>query len=1130
MQQWYNRHDRLTFESHSTMNDPLNPTSHHKRQAARLVASALIQPSPQTMRERLTFGVLIGWNLFWTPNPYGYLTPLFQGFNAAVSHWGCNLLVACGMGSQTDITDPTRPAWPTVANDVDFVPVGPWNTDGIIVVNPLITPSRSLYVHELMKTGHPVVFVACGEGEPAVIADNEGGIRDALTHLIETHGHRKIAFVAGNPGDMEGDSGFRLRAYEAEMQRFGLELNSELIAFGYHTPESGYTAMQQILASQAEFTAVLASNDESALGAMQALKEAGLHIPEDVALIGFDDRQEAPAQEPPLTTVHVPLFDSGYRAVEMLLQLYEGRPDAPRTLKIPTRLAIRESCGCRRTIRIPIDTTSVAQPNAAFNPATLVQRMTEAMLSESHGFNHSEHIHSICESLSQSFVSSLEQQDSREFERVLEKLLSETDEDAHNWQAVISKMRSAVPDLFDVDQQSALYLFALEMLDLSRERISERMRRRHRQHVIEQKWMTTRIAHLTTRLLMTSDEAQIRQILASDLPLMGIAHTNLGFFEREGDDPVAWSLLYAIPDGGKSSVRFPTRQFPPTAVYAPDEAFALVIVPLVLPSGQIGFVAYDAPNELAGPITQQIAAALHNSRLYSEATEGRKLAEEANRLKSTFLSMVSHELRTPLNLISGLSEILLQRQHGRDRGLPDQVRKDLEQIFSSAQHLGYLIRDVLDLASSEVGQLRLENEPLNLSHTLQMVAATGRQMARDKGLAWRESLPAEPLWVWGDRTRLRQVALNLVSNAIKFTAHGEVHLRVAVEADQAVVTVSDTGLGIPLGEQSLIFDEFHRSEQAVKRGFRGLGLGLAIAKRLVELHNGEIGMASSGKMGEGSNFYFTLPLLALDDPRVQARLAESETPDDPFTSDQRESDKVFVIVDDDPATLDMHIRIIQSRYDQPQIFKATNGREALELITEHQPDLVLLDLMIPEIDGFGVLEVMREQDASQDIPVILFTGQMLTETEMERLNRSLTTVLGKGLFSVEEILQHIDAALAKKPRLGRTAQRLVRQAMAYIHEHYDEPISREDVAEYLGISNDYLTASFRREVGMTFVAYLNRYRMNQAKIMLSESLLSITEVAMAMGYSDSSYFSRVFRQHIGVSPEEYRRTHNKKQK
>lgn len=1185
---------------------------------------------------RPTIGVLIGWRLSWTPDPYSYLTPIFQGIAAAVRDRDCNLLLACGVGTQTDIDDmTTRPAWPTLAEDVDFVPVGPWNTDGLVVVNPLVSAIRSQYIHSLIDGGHPVIFIAESEGEPAIVADNAGGIAQALRHLT-MHGHKRIAYIAGHPGDVHGDSGRRLDAYRVRMQEFGLSMDPSLLAYGFHNVAGGYSAMQQILKSRAEFSAVLASNDESAIGAMQALKEAGLKIPEDVAIIGFDDRQEAPAQDPPLTSVHVPLYKSGYQAVDALLQLIQGQKEPAPSLTVKTHLVVRQSCGCRQNAGLAPEPVEVM--DAALRHEQIVQDMVETVLTHTQHFDEDE-VRMMCHHLLNVFISSIHKVDTADFQQVVELLVARVEQagdDPHIWQLVISSLRRNVPTLLEDIHAPDAYQVALDILGEVRYLISERTQRQHAEHTMTQKWLSSKVGHLTTRFLLTSNEAQILEVLDSDLPAMGIKHASLSIFDMEGDDPVEWSVLHPIPGADRAPIRFPTRQFPPNGLYAPDQPFSLLLAPLVCPTGQVGIIAYESSDiELAGPITQQVAAALNNARLYAEATEGRKLAEEADSLKSRFLSMVSHELRTPLNLIVGLSEILLQK---RDLGTgrpPRSTRKDLEQIYTSAQHLGRLIRDVLDLAGSQAGQLRLANELLDLGETLGMVAATGRQLAADKNLAWRDALPDEKLWVWGDRTRLRQVALNLVSNAVKFTPRGEVSLRVEVRHGKAVVLVTDTGVGIVREEQTLIFDEFRRSERAYSRGYGGLGLGLAISKRLVEMHGGEIGVESSGEEGAGSTFYFTLPLIeaksiqgeeqllplgaeetvllltnqsgsgeALREHLIQkglkVNMVQIDQADDWFSpllqsppgvavldmavvptqgwnvlkmlkenpataavpllfysldknkgamlemdylmkpvgtaelaraleyskagAENEKAEKVFLIVDDDPATLEMHVRIVQSRLgEQHQVLKARNGREALELMQQQRPDLVLLDLMMPGLNGFEVLAAMRAKDSTRDIPVIVLTGQVLTEKEIVRLNQGVTTVLEKGLFSVEETLAHIDAALARKRKLGSEARRLARQAMAYLHEHYTDDVSREELASYLGISSDYLSVCFRTEVGMAPIAYLNRYRINQAKGLLKRSDKSITEIAVSVGFSNSNYFGRVFRQQVGVTPEAYRR-------
>lgn len=222
---------------------------------------------------RPTVGVIAGWQFYGTALTLSYLSPIYHGMRHAAHELGCNLLLACGMGASGQINDPPRPAWPAVADDADFVPVGPWNTHGLIVINPLQRPERSRLIQSIRAAGHPIVFVGSGEAGPAIVADNAGGIFAALRHLVE-HGHRHIAFIAGSETDLDGDSGERLRAFEAAMAQFGLAVDPRLIAFGRHVFAGGYAAMQQLLATGQPFTAVLASNDESALGAIAALRAA----------------------------------------------------------------------------------------------------------------------------------------------------------------------------------------------------------------------------------------------------------------------------------------------------------------------------------------------------------------------------------------------------------------------------------------------------------------------------------------------------------------------------------------------------------------------------------------------------------------------------------------------------------------------------------------------------------------------------------------------------------------------------------------------------------------------------------------------------------------------------------------
>lgn len=1189
---------------------------------------------------RPTIGVLAGWQLYGALTAHNYLDSIFRGIRTAARDRGCNLLLACGMSLSTDAPyTHFRPAWPEPASDADFVPVGPWNTDGLIIVNPLLLEARSRYVQQIMETGHPVVFVGDAEGGPAVTVDNAGGIRQALAHLL-AHGHTHIAFIAGTAEDARGDSGKRLRAYRSFVRKHGLSDDPRLVAYGDHFLQGGQQAMQQILRSGIPFTAVLASNDESAIGAIQTLQEHGLRVPEDKAVIGFDDWYEASAQQPALTTVHSPTFERGYQAVNLLLAYLQGHKTDVDIINTRTHLVLRQSCGCRPNQML----TNALQPDEIdgngvkhhTSTAQLPRVITQVVLAEARRLSQSE-VLMLAQRLVEAFTTSLEQANASPFQVAVTNILhvvETAEEDAHVWQQAVLALERSLPQFLPPENQEA-YHAAQTMLRQAQTSISESVRRRYRSSIANQNFITNQVGFLNARLLTAVDKTQLFTILGEYLPEVGIHEAGVVFLTPADHDRVAQSILYPLFVTNERSVQFASRSFPPPLLQRDDRPFSLALLPLVGQEQQTGYVVFEASNlDLCAIIVRQLVAALKSVQLYREATEGRRLAEEANRMKSRFLSTVSHELRTPLTLIVGLSHILLQEVAGNHL-LPEAQLQNVKWIHASAQHLDGLIRDVLDLARSEVDQLKLVQEPLNLAEVLQPVSAIGEQLAQGKGLVWRVHTPETLPIVWGDRTRLRQVVLNLVSNAVKFTGHGEVSLSVHTDGHQVQIIVSDTGLGIPLAEQAAIFDEFRQSERTTARGYGGLGLGLAICKRLVELHGGKISVVSSGEEESGSTFLLTLPIM-LDQvegaqptitgrpsthilllveqieagERLQAHLhrqgfmvqvkqvdeqaewlsALLQTPPEavvldsgmaanlgweilkilkgkPATQDipvlfftlaadqdigailsldyltkpvgtaelaealrrqgldaGLEQERHILIVDDDPGILAMHTQIVASQGGQFQVLQARNGREALVVMRRKRPHLILLDLMMPELDGFGVIEAMQKDPTLCDIPVIVLTSQVLTEEDMARLNQGVSKVLQKGVFSVQETLAHIELVLERNQKLSSDTRRLVRKAMAYIHEHYTSAISRDDIAGYASVSRSYLSTCFQQELGVSPITYLNRYRVNQAKILLQTTQRTIADIAITVGFSDHSHFSRIFRREVGMSPRQFRHT------
>ncbi|MGC9467870.1 MAG: substrate-binding domain-containing protein [Anaerolineae bacterium] len=1210
---------------------------------------------PNPKRERPTVGVLAGWQAH-AGTPDSFLHQVFRGIHAAARDQDCNLMLAYSIGAPRG-TGLGRPAWPLLIEEADFVPVGPWNVDGLIIAPPIVASSKGAqYFQALQREGYPIVSAGAGLPGSSIVADNEQGIHEAMAHLL-AHGHTRIAFVAGHRDRVDGDSGSRLMTYQTFLEEHGLPQDPGLIAYSAHTTPGGREAMREILESEVPFTAVVASNDLAAVGAWEVLSEAGLSVPDDVALIGFDDRVEAKALVPQLTTVHYPIFEVGYQALLLLLRHLQGEVEGEVITKVPTRLVVRESCGCLPGEMLAVSgrsRPSAASPgqdgplalNEGSDRASVVETMAELVYNETHALNLNE-VQSLCTRLVRACRESLSQGDTHIFRRSLQRILeyvAPLEDGLQGWQAGISALRQQMSALQTRVRAGGLTVRLSEreiedMLHQACIAIDATAHGQRARETIRQAGNAHQIYEMTARFQTAQEEADIMRALADALPDLGIDHVAVALYEAERDDPVAWSVVRMAPDDGTSSQRIPTREFPPPGLYAPNKPFHLALTPLFFQGNQLaGFVAFDMGNlDFCAHITWLLAAALRGLRLYRAAVEGRRLAEEANRLKGRFLSMVSHELRTPLNLISGLSDLLLRESKGEASAEGNGMWEDLERIYVNAQHLDDLLRDVLDLARSEVGELHLTHELLDLDEVLEPICVIAKLLVQEKSLTWRTEIPEVLPSVWGDRTRLRQVLLNLVNNAVKFTDEGEILLRVTVQDESVSVSVKDTGLGIPPEEQSVIFDEFRQSERSTARGYGGLGLGLAICRRLIEMHGGEIGVRSSGEEGAGSEFHFTLPIVARpgvlseggstsdttervvllvgdlerarelrgqwsqdgfelvpqcvegDGEWLNAVLAASPSAvilDEEiaagsgwetlkvlkqnremrrvpvlFLGGGRELDhsgllevdyltkpmeatelgealvalgllgngmtvspeKTILVVDDDLGVLDMHTRIVQSQSPTYRVLQARDGYEALDIIQQTAPDLVLLDLMMPRLDGFGVLKAMRERPESRSIPVIILTAQTLAEEDMARLNRGMVSVLSKGLFTEEEALTHLESVLARQRKAASDSQGFVLRAMAYIHTHYMNAISRSDIAGHVGVSERHLTRCFHRETGVTPISYLNRYRVKQARYLLEAGKMGITDIAMAVGFSSGGYFSRVFRQEMGVSPLAYQR-------
>lgn len=405
----------------------------------------------------------------------------------------------------------------------------------------------------------------------------------------------------------------------------------------------------------------------------------------------------------------------------------------------------------------------------------------------------------------------------------------------------------------------------------------------------------------------------------------------------------------------------------------------------------------------------QIAAGVANARAYEAERRRAEALADLDRAKTEFFSNVSHEFRTPLTLILGPAEDALS-----DDAEPLSAAQSarIEVIRRNARRLRRLVNDMLDFARVEGGRLRAETEPTDLAALTRDVALSFAPAIERAGLAFVVDCPPLGRPVHVDRDMWEKILLNLLSNALKFTLHGEIRIRLRGEADAAVLTVADTGAGIPEGDLPRLFERFYRGPRHQARSHEGTGIGLALVHQFVQLHDGTI--EASSEEGHGAAFTVSIPFgtrgtatgpVQRDSTR-QAYLDEALqwlAPTDagePTSAIRvgRTGGARVLVVDDNPDMRRHVARILEPFWE---VSVATNGIDALEAVRRERPDLVLTDVMMPELDGFGLLDALRSDQQTATIPVVFLSARAGEDAAVEGLDAGADDYLVKPFSSLE---------------------------------------------------------------------------------------------------------------------------------
>jgi len=529
--------------------------------------------------------------------------------------------------------------------------------------------------------------------------------------------------------------------------------------------------------------------------------------------------------------------------------------------------------------------------------------------------------------------------------------------------------------------------------------------------------------------------------------------------------------------------------------------------------------------------------------------------KEMDKLKTRFFANVSHELRTPLTLILAPIDSFLKGDYGK---LANANRYIFDSMKRNGERLLKLINDLLDFSKIEADRMVVKKNRCNLSNLLSYCLSSIEASANSQEIEISFSDSTGGLEIQVDPDLIEKAVFNLLSNAMKFNQPGgSVRISLSQERDNCVIKVEDSGIGIPGDKLETIFERFGQVDDSATRKYEGTGIGLALTREIVQLHDGEITVSS--QVGRGSEFTILLPAQDWERPipalnglkPTEAGLMTSpvtsfESKEElgkkrPPRSTEELSPKsvsdqaTILIVDDNP---DMVAYLDQLLVKSYQTITAANGKEALQKWENLDVDLVLADLMMPEMDGYELLQKLRSDGDNENLPVIFLTAKTDTPGKVKGFEKGANDYITKP-FDPDELLARVKSQLKfrqlretlleslkkdqSKKTITETTRIKIETVKAFLKENYGDEISRDGIATAVDMSPDHLGRTFKELTGERILDYLNKIRIAEASTRLKTSNDKITDIAFDVGFGSLRSFNKVFRDIAGLTPSAFRK-------
>ena len=529
--------------------------------------------------------------------------------------------------------------------------------------------------------------------------------------------------------------------------------------------------------------------------------------------------------------------------------------------------------------------------------------------------------------------------------------------------------------------------------------------------------------------------------------------------------------------------------------------------------------------------------------MYNGLRQKVKVEQQVTDIKLRFFTNISHELRTPLTLIIAPVENILQTER-----INQNVRSQLEIVQSNSQRMLRMVNQLLEFRKVQNQKMKLKVQPTLLSELVEETSMNFKKEAYDKHIHFEIINNASDSTVWVDRGRMDTVLWNLLSNAFKFTPAGR-HIRVII-ADKpgfVTLTVQDEGIGIPPEKRNVLFERFSSNNELNNSNTTGTGIGMNLTKELVDLHHGYIEVES--EVGRGTTItvllhtgkeHFGADVDFIEDVITPAAFAEPTLEDklQALEQEQQDNKRTILIVDDSQDMRNFLINIMSHDYN---IVSASDGVEAQKILLEKPIDLVITDLMMPNMDGLELTEFIKQNPDIDYIPVILLTAKTAIESRLQALKFGADDYVTKP-FEPEYLRARVHNIIVQREQLEQSyRQRLMRlepqksedqvPGDAFLakllnvmdHQMDNNTLTVDDLVEEMGMGRTVFFNKLKSMTGLSPVEFVREIRIKRAAQLLEERRYNITEVTYMVGMNDSRYFAKCFKNTYGVTPTEYRR-------